>query len=376
MKKWIVALTSIGLLTACGNGETDEEPEVPEEAEEEPEQEEIEELTFVPQVSDEEVDFVEGENEITDNILSFVDEHNEELGEAGEVSVDLSNEIIYPQDQSDLRGIVLVSNRSDEPVSNFGFDVTIESDEGTTFAEDQTVFLTEEHFGVLEPNTVMPVYVEVDPEYIEELAETTIDESGTATADNFVYDDEPDNISEEATLGYNPVYVAELAQAGLEEEEEADPAAEGEFELLLPEAETMLEENSSTLSNLQMITEQYAPMVREYEQDWMDIWTGMVTMDPETEEAIGYFMLVNDTGEDLQDITFTLSLQDDTNDVTVLENLDIQLSADEYGVWEDSSVMPFSVDIPEEAMDDIMVLMEQDAQGIPVVEDLEYETAE
>lgn len=143
-----------------------------------------------------------------------------------------------------------MSNRSDEPVSNFGFDVTIESDEGTTFAEDQTVFLTEEHFGVLEPNTVMPVYVEVDPEYIEELAETTIDESGTATADNFVYDDEPDNISEEATLGYNPVYVAELAQAGLEEEEEADPAAEGEFELLLPEAETMLEENSSTLSNL------------------------------------------------------------------------------------------------------------------------------
>lgn len=134
--------------------------ETTEEAEEEPEQEEIEELTFVPQVSDEEVDFVEGENEITDNILSFVDEHNEELGEAGEVSVDLSNEIIYPQDQSDLRGIVLVSNRSDEPVSNFGFDVTIESDEGTTFAEDQTVFLTEEHFGVLEPNTVMPVYVE------------------------------------------------------------------------------------------------------------------------------------------------------------------------------------------------------------------------
>lgn len=125
-----------------------------------------------------------------------------------------------------------------------------------------------------------------------------------------------------------------------------------------------------------MITEQYAPMVREYEQDWMDIWTGMVTMDPETEEAIGYFMLVNDTGEDLQDITFTLSLQDDTNDVTVLENLDIQLSADEYGVWEDGSVMPFSVDIPEEAMDDIMVLMEQDAQGIPIVEDLEYETAE
>lgn len=134
--------------------------ETTEEAEEEPEQEEIEELTFVPQVSDEEVDFVEGENEITDNILSFVDEHNEELGEAGEVSVDLSNEIIYPQDQSDLRGIVLVSNRSDEPVSNFGFDVTIESDEGTTFVEDQTVFLTEEHFGVLEPNTVMPVYVE------------------------------------------------------------------------------------------------------------------------------------------------------------------------------------------------------------------------
>lgn len=134
--------------------------ETTEEAEEEPEQEEIEELTFVPQLSDEEVDFVEGENEITDNILSFVDEHNEELGEAGEVSVDLSNEIIYPQDQSDLRGIVLVSNRSDEPVSNFGFDVTIESDEGTTFAEDQTVFLTEEHFGVLEPNTVMPVYVE------------------------------------------------------------------------------------------------------------------------------------------------------------------------------------------------------------------------
>lgn len=384
MKKWMLVLASAGIFAACDTDGEAEETDPPEEEIEENEQEEeeieeeeeLEELAFVPQVSDEAVEFTPEASDITLNIAEFVEENNEELGEVGEVSVDLSNEIVYPETQSDLRGIVLVSNRTDEAVSNFGFDVTIESDEGTLFVDEYPIYLTEEHFGVLEPNTVMPVYVEVDPQYIEELAETAIEQTGYAEGTNFILDEE--EIPEDAGFGYNPVYMAGLSQ----EETEADPSGEalgegtGEYEMIIPEGDPHLAENPGNLANLQMISDQYASMVQEYEQNWMDIWTGMVSMDGESENMVGYFMLVNDTGEDFRNLSFTLSLLDQTNDVMVFENMEITLSEEDYGVWEDGTVMPFSVEIPDDAFDAVMVLMEGQAQGIPVTENLEYETVD
>lgn len=380
----MLVLASVGLLAACDtNGEEEAEPpeEVEEEQEEqeeeleEPEEDEIEELAFVPQVSDEAVDFTPEDSDITQYIAEFVEENNEELGEVGEISVDLSNEIVYPESQADLRGIVLVSNRTDEPISNFGFDVTIESDDGTVFVEEYSLFLTEEHFGVLEPNTVMPVYVEVDPQYIEELAQTAIEQTGFAEGTNFITDEDVEGIPEDSGLGYNPIYIAELSQqeAGTEPSAEPVEGGTGEYEMLVPEGDPHLTDNPSNLANLQMISDQYASMVQEYEQNWMDMWTGMVSMDGDGESMVGYFMLVNDTGEDFRNLSFTLGLMDQTNDVMIFEDMEITLSEEDYGIWEDGTVMPFSVEIPEDAYDEVMVLMEGQAQGIPVTENLEYE---
>jgi molybdopterin converting factor small subunit len=375
MKKWFVLLASVGILAACNNGEEDlEEQSVTEESEEEvveePEEETIEELAFVPQFSDYEVEHEE--EQVLVNIREFVEENNEALGEAGEVSLDLSNEIIFPESQSDLRGIVLVSNRTEEPVSNFGFEVTIESDEGTTFTESHSIYLSEEHFGVLEPHTVMPVYVPLSPEYIEELAHVVTDQTGYAEMDNLHFEEmRPEN----SDLGYNPVYVAEQSQAADQGNQETEGTS-GEFELLVPEAEPDLQENPTNLVHLQMITDNYAAMVRDYEQDWMDIWSGMVTVDPETNEMQGYFLLVNDLGEDVQDLSFTLGLLNETTGEMIIEGVDVSLPAEEYGVWEDQTVMPFSIAFPDELSDEIMMFMEQEHQGIPVTENLEYESAE
>lgn len=160
------------------------------------------------------------------------------------------------------------------------------------------------------------------------------------------------------------------------EEDMAEPTVEGEYAMLMPESEGDLEEEPTVLANLQMITEEYASVVQEYEQDWLDIWSGIVTMDPETEELKGYFLLVNDMDEDVRNVTFTISLINEATEEPLFEKIDVSLSEEEYGIWEDQTVMPFSVNIPQETEEEVMNFMKKGEQGVPLLENMEYDTVE
>ena len=136
-----------------------------------------------------------------------------------------------------LYGVFLLSNRTEEAMTNIGITLSVATEDDVLF-DNKSIYLDQEHFGILEPDTVMPVYVELDINQLESVEELSDSRQETTYISDVMFDipgKNPDSRDPEGfEVGYRPEYI--MAQANEENRE-------GQWEESAPEIEYVLPDN-------------------------------------------------------------------------------------------------------------------------------------
>ncbi|GAA0488707.1 hypothetical protein IRB23SM22_07000 [Alkalibacterium sp. s-m-22] len=382
MKKlWLVGIALL-IMAGCDNGEvpSSADDEVVSEDIEEPvdteddesegevapvtddsvdteEVEQGEEMAFVLQISDEASGLSAENDEVLSLLKGLVEESvTGELGEDGEVRAQYSG--LFLTDETSLLYVVfLLSNRSQETMTNIGLTLSVVTDDTTIF-ENKQIYLDQEHFGVLEPNTVMPVYVELDVSQLGVIEELSDSRQETTYISNVMYDipgENPDSRDPEGyEAGYRPEYIlmeSENGQSRSGEWEENSP----ELEYVIPEN---LEDEDISLALLQVENVLDLAQAESIANDVTIFWTGVAQQNVEEDNWEGIFLLMNRTGMDYKNIEFGFTLEDETGNV-VFENQSISLPEDEFGVFRDGTMIPIFIPIPDEGEEAFMGILER-----------------
>ena len=143
---------------------------------------------------------------------------------------------------------------------------------------NKSIYLDQEHFGILEPYTVMPVYVELDINQLESLEELSDSRQETTYISDVMFDipgENPDSRDPEGfEVGYRPEYI--MAQANEENRE-------GQWEESAPELEYVLPDNidqgdiSTALIHVEQIVDLAA--MESIDNDISIFWTGVAEQD-------------------------------------------------------------------------------------------------
>lgn len=371
MKKWVVSLGLLGLLAGC-NGET--------EAEEEEETVEIEEEiseTEEDESSDSDSELDE-EDEVSEN-NSETDEEESIIGEIGEEEVENSNSMTFIPQQSDIavgltiendetlsalnelilsaddseigiendisiqytglylyndeivQPVFLISNRLDQTFTNIELTISFGSNNSEMVFEEHLVFLSEEEFGTLEPNTVMPMYVETDASYLELVEQIAAQREETISIDSIQFDTVDGNSSGgrvRSQENTNPdtqnltfVPTASQVEEGIQVDEH----------LVLSQIQEMID---------------LTPEVG-IEGDVVIHWTGIYESSPTEDNGHAVFVIVNRSGTDFFNIELGIQFSDLNNNM-ILSGERFFLSEEEFGILEDQTIMPLYIEIPKE----------------------------
>lgn len=370
MKKWTLCGAMLLFIYGCDTEEevTDPPVEIEEETEEEPEQEtgeEIEEtneaeetdsIDFVLQVSDE----MAGVSPENDDALGWVyeileDADPNDIGEEGDVRAQYTG--VYLTASDEIRGIFLLSNRTDEAMTNIGIDLTVETETDVLFENNQ-VFLAQEHFGILEPNTVMPIYVYIDTAHVDVFEQINESRGEITYIQNVIFDspeDAPEAIDPEGYgHGYRPEYVDMLLA---EEGGQTEPTGEvPDLEFVLPNNVEDTDELNTSLVHVEQVADLAA--AEAVENDVSIFWTGVAEQSAGEEGFSGIFLLSNRTDTNFQNIEFGFTLEDELGNV-VFENQMIRLDAEEFGVLRTGTTMPVYIEIPAEGESTFLGIIEQ-----------------
>lgn len=367
MSKWMLWSAAVLFTFGCRPEEEIVEPpeEEVEEVENEEEEIEIEEventeetetIDFVLQVSDE----MAGVSPENDDALSWVadiinEANPEDIGEEGEIRAQYTG--VYLSTSNEIRGIFLLSNRTDEAMTNIGIDLTVETETNVLF-ENTPIFLAEEHFGVLEPHTMMPIYVEIDTaqnDVFEQINQTR----GEITYIDILMSDSPGDNPEAIEPegyghGYRPEYVDMLLA---EQGGQTEPTGEvPDLEFVLPNELQDADDLDFTLLHVEQVVDLAAAEAAD--NDISIFWTGVAEQVPEEGGFVGIFLLSNRTGTNFENIEFGFTFEDELGNV-VFENQLIRLDAEEFGVFRSDTIMPVYIDIPEEGENTFLGIIEQ-----------------
>lgn len=202
MKKLLASLGVIFILSGCGNevdeptenatqedpvedvqdeGQVDEGEEAPAdtdeqdtENEDETDASESEEITFVPQQSDIDAGLTVENDEVLMSINDLVESSTpDDIGFDDDITIQFTG--LYFEAEDRVQPIFAIANRTDEAYTNIDLAISFGMSEDELIFDEEGFGLTEDEFGVLEPDTVMPLYLDADPsqlDLLEEIAET------------------------------------------------------------------------------------------------------------------------------------------------------------------------------------------------------------
>lgn len=190
MKKIMLSLSAILLLTACGEKtESNENPEAnrPSENIEEVDNKEniaennesknnVEEqkITFVPQKSDLDAGLTLENDDVLAGLNELVETADySQIGVENDVSIMYTGLFFNVDDR--LQPIFILTNKTDQSYTNIDMAVSFGATDGRMIFEEEGFHLSEEDFGVLEPYTAMPLYLGADPslvELVDEISQT------------------------------------------------------------------------------------------------------------------------------------------------------------------------------------------------------------
>lgn len=310
-------------------------------------------ILFVPQQSDIEAGFTVENDEALGLLEQLVIEAGEgELGIEDDVAVHFTG--LYLDHAEPKDAIFLIVNRTDMAMTNVDFSLSFGTADGEMIMEQNPVQLPEDSFGILEPNTAMPLYITVDPSKEELLLELIETRNETLSIDGFTFQEinsETQDISDAQGNGRGTGSSGTNAATNMPE----NGVETNHGLVLVPQVSDIEQgftvETDSTLSQLQQIINQTEEV--GIEGDIAIHNSGLYLEHSEGVSAV--FIIVNRTGIAMSDIQMDVSFS--TADGTVfLDEKAYHLREDSFGVLESETVMPLYFDIPQELTEEFLAI--------------------
>lgn len=112
-----------------------------------------------------------------------------ELGIENDVAIHFTGLFLGEQGTETAQAVFIIVNRTDMAMTNIDLSISMSTVNGDVILESAPFSLTEENFGVLEPDTVMPIYLAVPIDNQESFFNITNINDVTYTIDSFEFDE-------------------------------------------------------------------------------------------------------------------------------------------------------------------------------------------
>ena len=145
-------------------------------------------ILFVPQKSDIEQGFTIENDDALQKMEKLVRESDPaQLGIERDVAIQFTG--LYLEGEEKTNAIFVIVNKTDMAMTNMEFKLSLQTADGTSLLDQYAIKLTEDVFGILEPNTAMPLYVDIDPSKKELLYKLVEERQEKISLDDFKYEE-------------------------------------------------------------------------------------------------------------------------------------------------------------------------------------------
>ena len=126
----------------------------------------------------------------SDSVLQEIEMRMSETAELGiENDVAIHFTGMYLGETGAMQAIFIIVNRMDMAMTNIDITISFSTVNGDVILDKSKYSLTEDSFGVLEPDTAMPIYLDIPPENEEAFFSTSNMEDLIYTIDEFDFDE-------------------------------------------------------------------------------------------------------------------------------------------------------------------------------------------
>ncbi|AGY82802.1 hypothetical protein [Carnobacterium inhibens] len=286
-------------------------------------------LRLVPQAD-------EIKNELTvetDATLALLDDYvkqNPDMGYEDDVTVIYTGETFG--ESPNLAGIFFIINRTDTAMKNIRFTYTFGKSENELVFDEHAFKLTEESFGILEPNTVMPMYLVVDPTK-EDLLKNM--ESTQVVEEINSFDYEEANKSETS-----------ISSDTSTEQKQTEGA---DLSFVIPKENA---DKGQTLDNNPLMA-QFEQLVSEnpdmgFDNDVTVMYSGVY--DEVDGNTLAYFFVINKTELTLKNIHYKLNYGNKDGEMVWDQNESL-VAEEIFGPLEPNAVLPLTMTVPKDKVD-------------------------
>ena len=318
---------------------------------------ESETMTFVPQLADTEAGLTIENDEVLSILNELVETSDiDDVGIPDDVTIQFTGLYLDDAEQELLLPIFLISNRTEEAYTNVEMAITFGATDGELLFEETSFMLGESDFGVLEPNTAMPVYLNADYSYLELVESISQSREESISIDSF----DAETVDNQNGAATNTINTNGQSQPQLTFIPTASQEQEG-----------VTTDNDLILNQLQELIDNAAEV--GIEGDIVIHWTGIYEFSDTEENGDAVFIIVNRSGEDLKNIELGIQFTDANNNV-ILQDERFYLAEDEFGILENQTIKPLYLEIPEDK-EQFMIGLEDVNQAFYAFEHFDAEPA-
>ncbi|MEG0678536.1 MAG: hypothetical protein RR439_01675 [Carnobacterium sp.] len=283
---------------------------------------EKEPLVFVPQLDEINQGLTTENDKALSEIWGIVEE-NQDMGFENDVTIVYSGETFGKS--PNLAGIFLIVNRTNEPLENLQFTYTFGGVDKQLIFDQKSFKLTAERFGVLEPNTVMPMYFVVKAENENDLKQIDV-KHVIEKVEEFKYDIASKGNSNSST--------------------EENTSADTKLTFKIPKQNS---DKGQTIENNPLMSEFKAIV-----------------------DKTKNFLVINKTNVSMKDIHFDFNYGDSQGNM-VWEKEPYHMSSEVFGVLGPMTVLPVTLTVPEGKEDLFLSITEDNVKTS--VEEFKYNQA-
>ena len=113
----------------------------------------------------------------------------EELGIENDVAIHFTGLFLGEQGQDNVQAVFIMVNRTDMAMTNINLTVSMSTVDSEVILDGAPFVLSEDEFGILEPDTTMPAYFKIPMDSQEAFFSVSDLENVTYSIDSFEYDE-------------------------------------------------------------------------------------------------------------------------------------------------------------------------------------------
>src|SRR5699024_3485818 len=211
----------------------------------------------------------------------------------------------------------IIVNKTSTSMTNMEFNLSLGTAAGEMVLDRHPILLSEDVFGILEPNTAMPLYITIESGKKPLLQELVKERKETISLDNFKYQEINSETQDISGIKNKNKAFSKIgkAKSGLSANKKEEPAHHLSLQPQLAELEQGLEaETDPTLNDLERFVQSANQLGIENEVTVQ--YTGMFLDTVDGASAI--FLVINRTDEPLTNIKMELSFFD-KNETALLD---------------------------------------------------------